>query len=119
LSRNLGGGSDSTHQGVDDGASVQQLGERGDGGYMGRGRDAGRLVQIGPGGRDHRACAVREHDDEMELTVTMGVAEDIEALAFERMPTPDECDLRRVLAREVVVGSLSSGLSMPSPTNGW
>jgi hypothetical protein len=116
LSRNLGGGPDSAHQGVDDGASVQQLGERGDGGHMGPGRDAGRLVQIGPGGRDHRPCAVREHDDEVELTVTMGVAEDVEDLAFERMPTPDECYSGRVLAREVVVGSLSSGLSTRSTT---
>ena len=98
---------------------MQQLRERRDGrgGPLATGRR--RLVQIGPGCRKQRARAVGQDDDEAGLTVTMRMPEDLEGVTLERMTGPNDYDSRWVFGREVVVGSVSGGLSMPSPTNGW
>ena len=49
----------------------------------------------------------------------MRVSEDLEGVTLERMTGPNDYDSRGAFGREVVVGSVSGGLSMPSPTSGW
>ena len=97
---------------------MQQLRERREGrGAVATSRR--RLVQVGPGRRKQRARAVGQDDDKTGLAVTLRVSEDLEGVTLERMTGPDDYDSRGPFGREVVVGSVSGGLSAPSITGGW
>jgi hypothetical protein len=92
---------------------VQQLRERSEGRSGPVGTSRRWLVQVGPGCRKQGARAVGQDDDEPGLAVTIRVPEDLEGVTLERMTGPNDYGSRGAFGREVVVGSVSGGLSTP------
>ena len=66
-------------------------------GWCGRG-------QVGPIGRNQRLTAIGQDQDEKEPTFLMHRPENVEPLAFERMPRSDNGDLFR---KVLMMGSMS------------
>ena len=110
-------GAESTQQSVYDGAHLEQL--RAGGEHCGAFVSRVARVHIGPRGRHQRACTVREYEHEMQLAAPLRTREDFQDLPFKRVPAPDDRYSFGITIDVVVMGSLSSGLSMPSTTNGW
>jgi hypothetical protein len=75
-------------------------------------------VQIGPRGRHQGACAVREHEYEVQLSAPLRAREDFQRLPFKRVAAPDDRHSFGIPIEVVVMGSMSSRLSMPSTTDG-
>jgi len=61
--------------------------------------------EIGPGGRNEGAAAVRQHEHEMQLTAAMGPAQDGQRPPFKGMVRTSDRDAGRKIL-EVVVGSV-------------
>lgn len=74
-----------------------------------------RGLQVGPDGRDHRACAVGQHEQELQAAVAMEPSRDFQRLAFERMAGTDDRYPLWIAVKVVVVGSMSC---LPSTTSG-
>ncbi len=55
-------------------------------------------------GGDHRPRSVEPHQDQLQASVAMSVAEDLECLSLERMMLPGNCHPRR---KVLDVGSVS------------
>jgi len=61
-------------------------------------------IQIGPLGGEHRTRSIEPHQDQLQASVAMRVAEDLECFSLERMTPAGDGHLRR----EVLdVGSVS------------
>jgi len=86
---------EATQKSIDDNAGLEQIRQPGET-HAGRGI-GGRAaaVEIGPGGGNECATAVRKDEDELELTATMCPAEDGEDPAFERVVSTGDRDARR------------------------
>jgi hypothetical protein len=55
-------------------------------------------IEIGPGGRDQRPASIRQDEDKIQMPLSMGVTENEQRLAGERMMrTGDRHSLRKVL----------------------
>ena len=74
------------------------------------------VVEIGPGGGNEGAAAVRKDEHQLELTTTMRPAQDGEGPAFEGVVWTDDGDAGR---EALEVGSVWPFPSTPSTTGGW
>jgi hypothetical protein len=61
-------------------------------------------LQVSPRGRDHQVAAVRQHQDQLELTPPAHPPHPLKRAALPRMPTPDDPDRRR---EAIEMGSVS------------
>jgi len=68
-------------------------------------------VQIGPRCRNQRARAVGQHQCQKQLAAPVAPAQHLERHAFKRVALANDRYLLGIVVE--VVGSLSSGLSMP------
>jgi len=101
---------------VDEGPRLEQVS------YGAQERCLGRLAcshglptrEIGPVGRNQRAGAVRQDQDQTQPTLPMESAEDFERLPFKRMMWPNDPDE----SRHLDVGSVSCLPSTASATRG-
>jgi hypothetical protein len=95
--------SEAGEESIDDSSCVQQVFQRAHGrgcrreGLYGRG-------EVGPIGRNQRFTAIRQDQYEKELTFPMHRPENVERLAFKRMPKSDNGDLFR---KVLMMGSVS------------
>ena len=74
------------------------------------------VVEIGPGGGNERATAVRKDEHELELATTMRPAQDGECPTFKGMVCTGDRDARR---EAFEVGSVWPFPSRPSTAGGW
>ena len=74
------------------------------------------VVEIGPGGGNEGAAAVRKDEHQLELTTTMRPAQDGEGPAFEGVVWTDDGDAGR---EALEVGSVWPFPSTPLTTGGW
>ena len=91
---------------VDEGARLEQVSHRGEERCSGRWLACGHGVpprEIGPVGRNQRAGAVRQDQDQAQPTLPVEAAEDFERLPFKRMMSPNDPDE----SRHLDVGSVS------------
>jgi len=110
----------STQERVDDHPHVQQLPNGGQRCLSGMSNRCRRCLvgQIGPRCRDQRACAVREHQQEVPRAASLSPFQDSEGASFEWMLPPRyRHAVRNPIEVVVVVGSMSwfrcKGLSTP------
>ena len=76
-------------------------------------------MQIRPSGRHERAGSIGQHQCQVQLPATMAPAEHFERRPLKGMARPDDGYLIGIaIEMMAVVGSLSSGLSIPSTTVG-
>ena len=104
--------SESTEQSVDHHAGGEQLPKGGQRWILSFGRNA---VQIGPDGRYQRSCAVLQHDEQVQLSLSLLPSQHFQSLAVEGMALPGNGHTLRVVV-EVVVGSVSCLPSTRFPT---
>ena len=95
--------SESTEQSVDDTAGGEQLLHGGQRWILSFSRGA---VQVGPGGGYQRSCAVWQHDEKLQMSLSLLPSQHLQSLAVEGMALPGEGYPLRI-AVEVVVGSVS------------
>ena len=105
---------DAVEESIDDRSCVQQVFQR----AKGRGRGCRReglygRGEVGPIGGNQRFTAIGQDQDEKELTLPMHRPENVERLAFERMPRSDNGDLFR---KVLMMGSVSCVPSIESTT---
>ena len=74
------------------------------------------VLEIGPGGGNEGAAAVRKDEHQLELTTTMRPAQDGEGPAFEGVVWTDDGDAGR---EALEVGSVWPFPSTPSTKDGW
>jgi hypothetical protein len=109
-------GAESTQQSVHDRAHLEQL--RAGGERCGVIVSLVARVQIGPRGRHQGACAVREHEYEVQLSAPLRAREDFQRLPFKRVAAPDDRHSFGISIEVVVMGSMSSRLSAASTSSG-
>ena len=100
-----GDGSEAAEESIDDRSCVQQVFQRAKGcGRACRREDLYGRGEVGPIGGNQRFTAIGQDQDEKELTLPMHRPENVERLAFERMPRSDNGDLFR---KVLMMGSVS------------
>ena len=112
---------ESTKESVDDGARAEQLRE-GCQPCVLTALSLGQClwrVQVSPCRGDQRARTVAQHQHQMQLSAPMHPAEYLQRLSLEGVATPDDRYVLGIAFEVAVMGSVSSGLSMPSTMDGW